>query len=120
MTPKRERYHATSATESCCSTGHRLSDAELAADVRLLAAAGSETRYEALRLIADADGEVCACELEPALAVSQGAVSQALSRLRAAGLVTRRKDGRWRYYGVTPEAERLLSALDEIRESTHE
>jgi ArsR family transcriptional regulator len=85
--------------------------------VQVLTALGNDTRYEALRLIADADadGGVCVCELEPALGVSQSAVSQALSRLYAAGLVSRRKDGRWRYYAVTPRAMTLLNTLDETR-----
>ena len=48
--------------------------------------------------------------------MSQGAVSQALSRLFGAGLVERRKEGRWRYYTATPRAERLLRVLDETRE----
>ena len=76
---------------------------------------GNDTRYEALRLIAEANGGVRVCELEPALGVSQSAVSQALSRLYTAGLVTRRKEGRWRYYAATPQAERILDALSEIR-----
>jgi len=101
---------------SCCGdAGHSLSEQELAADIQTLAAIGNETRYEALRLIAAADDGACGCELEPALGVSQGAVSQALSRLYAAGLVTRRKDGRWRYYSATARAERLLTVLDETR-----
>ncbi|WP_181692318.1 helix-turn-helix transcriptional regulator [Natronomonas sp. LN261] len=101
---------------SCCGEAeHPLTDRELAADIRTLAAVGNETRYEALRLIAEAEDGACGCELEPALGVSQGAVSQALSRLYAAGLLARRKDGRWRYYSVTPRAERLLDVLDETR-----
>lgn len=103
------------AGEGRCSPGHGLAEDEVAADVRTLATLGNDTRYEALRLIADADGEVCVCELEPALGVSQGAVSQALSRLFSSGLVERRKEGRWRYYATTPRADRLLGALDETR-----
>ena len=106
---------------SCsCEVDHTLSESELAADIQTLAAIGNETRYEALRLIAEAEDGVCVCELEPALGVSQGAVSQALSRLYAAGLVARRKDGRWRYYTATPQANRLLSVLDETRSTTDE
>jgi ArsR family transcriptional regulator len=103
--------------ERCCGPvrDHGLSDAAVAADVDLLGALGNDTRYEALRLVAGADDEVCVCELEPALEVSQGAVSQALSRLGGAGLLERRKEGRWRYYDATPRAERLLAALDEAR-----
>lgn len=100
---------------SCCSPRHSLTEAELAEDIDVLAALGNDTRYEALRLIAEADGAVCGCTLEPALGVSQSAVSQALSRLYTAGLLTRRKDGRWRYYDATPRAKRLLDTLDESR-----
>ncbi|SFK68032.1 transcriptional regulator, ArsR family [Halogranum rubrum] len=105
----------TDGDRVCCSAEHSLSEDELAADVQLLSALGNDTRYEALRLIAGTDSDVCVCELEPALGVSQSAVSQALSRLYSAGLVSRRKDGRWRYYAATPQAERLLDALDDVR-----
>lgn len=101
----------------CCSASHSLSEGEVAADVETLATLGNDTRYEALRLIVESDGDggVCVCELEPTLGVSQGAVSQALSRLFSAGLVERRKEGRWRYYTATPRANRLLDVLDGTR-----
>ncbi|AUX09526.1 ArsR family transcriptional regulator [Halalkaliarchaeum desulfuricum] len=105
----------------CCeAVAHSLTETELAADLRILTAAGSETRYEVLRLVAAADGGVCVCELEPSLGVSQGAISQALSRLYTAGLVSRRKEGRWRYYTATPRAQRLLELLDDIRTQNNE
>lgn len=101
----------------CCSEdySHSLTESAVATDVELLATLGNDTRYEALRLISEADDDICVCEIEPALGVSQGAVSQALSRLFSAGLVERRKEGRWRYYTVTSRAERLLRILDETR-----
>ena len=108
---------ATGPAADCCGPRtHPLSDAAVGADVETLAALGNRTRYETLRLVADADGPVCVCQLEPSLSVSQGAVSQALSRLHDAGLVTRRKEGRWRYYAPTPRADRLLAVLDGTRE----
>jgi ArsR family transcriptional regulator len=111
----------SSRSIECCEPGaHGLGDAEIAADRQVLTALGNETRYEALRLIATAEDGRCVCEIEPALGVSQGAVSQALSRLFAAGLVSRRKEGRWRYYEATPRARRLLSALDAVRGGTDE
>lgn len=102
------------------ATGRRsvdrpLTERAIDADVRTLATLGNDTRYEALRRIAEADDAVCVCELEPTLGVSQGAVSQALSRLFSAGLVERRKEGRWRYYTTTPRADRLLRVLDDTR-----
>jgi ArsR family transcriptional regulator len=106
------------AARGCCSIGHTLTEAELATDVETLATLGTDTRYEALRLITDSADDVCVCELEERLGVSQGAVSQALSRLFSAGLVERRKEGRWRYYTPTERAERLLAVLDETRSAS--
>jgi len=101
----------------CCSVGdgHGLTGAEVADDVEMLATLGNDTRYKALRRIAAAEEDVCVCEIEPGLGVSQGAVSQALSHLFGAGLVDRRKESRWRYYSTTPRAEKLLAVLDETR-----
>jgi ArsR family transcriptional regulator len=100
---------------NCCAVTHSLSTGTIDADVETFATLGNGTRYEALRLIAEADRKVCVCELEPSLPVSQGAVSQALSRLYDAGLVDREKRSRWRYYGATPRAKRLLAVLDGTR-----
>lgn len=79
------------------------------------AALANETRYRILLLADAADGGVCGCELEPHLDVKQSSISQSLSRLRKAGLLSRRKEGRWRYYDTTAVAESLLAAIDEGR-----
>lgn len=84
-------------------------------DPEALRALGGETRYRLARLLA-AGGERCVCELAPLVDVSESAVSHALSTLADAGLVTRRKEGRWRYYHATERAEALLGALDGTRE----
>lgn len=106
---------SAATSDRCGSVAHPLTDRDVEIDVETLAALGNETRYEALRLVASTAGGTCGCELEPVLGVSQGAVSQALSRLYDVGLLTRRKEGRWRYYSATPRAERLLDVLDETR-----
>lgn len=74
----------------------------------VFAVLGDETRYRLARLLATADGELCVCELEPLVDVSESAVSHALSDLVDAGLVTRRKDGNWRYYDATTLANDLF------------
>lgn len=114
-TDHRPRDTQRQAAADCYPVSHPLTEEAVAADIQTLAAVGNDTRYEALRLIAAADDDVCVCELEPTLGVSQGAVSQALSQLFSAGLVERRKEGRWRYYTATPRAERLLRVLDDTR-----
>ncbi|MFT4885681.1 MAG: ArsR family transcriptional regulator [Natronomonas sp.] len=102
-------------SNGCCTASHGLSEADIAEDVGTLSTLGNDTRYESLRLIAESEDDLCVCEIEPALGVSQSAVSQALSKLFSAGLVERRKEGRWRYYTATPRAQRLLDVLDETR-----
>ncbi len=105
----------TGSRGPCCSGTGPVDDEALVADLRLLSALGNDTRYELLRRIAAADGGVCVCDLEAAVGVSQSAVSQALSRLYSAGLVSRRKEGSWRYYESTATADALLSTLDDLR-----
>ncbi|MEE6208908.1 metalloregulator ArsR/SmtB family transcription factor [Salarchaeum sp. III] len=85
------------------------------AEVTALKTLGNDTRYDITRLLTAADRELCVCEISPVVDVSDSAISHALSDLHDAGLVTRRKDGTWRYYEVTDRAEALLSALDETR-----
>lgn len=105
----------TSEEGACCTPAPRPDAAAVEADVRLLSALAGETRYEALWVLVASEGERCACEIEGALSVSQSAVSQALGALYDAGLVERRKDGRWRYYRPTERARTVLAALDAVR-----
>ena len=90
-------------------------DSELETDVELLSALANETRYTIVRLLHTADDELCVCEISPLLDVSDSAISHALSQLTDAGLVTRRKDGKWRKYEATARANALLVALDGSR-----
>lgn len=101
---------------SCDASGVDI--AELASrpiqrEVGVFSTLGSETRFRILRILVAADDAVCGCELEPHLDVGQSTVSQSLSRLRREGLVSREKDGRWRYYEATPLAERLVAVVEE-------
>ncbi|AFZ73294.1 ArsR/SmtB family transcription factor [Natronobacterium gregoryi] len=84
-------------------------------DVDTLSALGNETRYQLVRLLVEADDELCVCEITPLVDVSDSAVSHALSTLVDTGLVTKRKDGRWRKYRATNRASALLTVLDGSR-----
>lgn len=70
-----------------------------------------------VRILASlAHGERCVCHLHGALGAPQPTVSRHLAVLRAAGLVSARRDGAWVYYALTAEAERWLApALTEWR-----
>lgn len=88
---------------------------DLESDVTLLSALANETRYRIVRILHLADGELCVCEFAPLLDVSDSAISHALSQLTDAGLVVRRKDGKWRKYRATARANAVLIALDGSR-----
>lgn len=78
----------------------------------VFAVLGNETRYRLARALAISGEEMCVCELEPLVEVSNSAVSHALSDLVEAGLVHRRKEGNWRYYRTTDLAESLFETAD--------
>lgn len=101
----------------CCTASVvGIDDAALERDVRVASTLANETRYELLRSLVAADGEVCACEFVGRVDASQSTVSRGLSALYDAGLASRRKEGQWRYYAPTEAAERLLETFDAIRE----
>lgn len=90
---------------------------DLEPDITALQTLGDGTRYSIVRLLVAADRALCVCEITPAVDVSDSAVSHALSDLRNVGLVTRRKEGPWRYYEPSDRALALVEALDATEES---
>lgn len=91
----------------------RLSSRSVTDQADLFSTIGNETRYRILLFLTEVDAPVCGCELEPHFDVGQSTISQSLTRLRKAGLVTRSKEGRWRYYEPTETAERLVELVEE-------
>ena len=74
-------------------------------------ALGDETRVRALLCLKD--GELCVCQLIDVLGLSPATVSKHMNLLYQAGLVERRKDGKWHYYrmadgDVNPSVRRAL------------
>lgn len=124
VTPRLEQY-VESADLECCPTldaevatlvslETSVQDSAVAAERDLLSVLADDTRYRILRILLESE-ERCVCELDAFLDVSDSAISHAMSRLVDAGLVTRRKEGRWRIYAATDRAERLVRAVqDEV------
>jgi ArsR family transcriptional regulator len=75
---------------------------DFARAARLFHALSDETRLGILDLLRD--GERCVCDLQSDLDAAQSRLSFHLRVLREAGLVTDRKEGRWSYYTIVPEA----------------
>jgi ArsR family transcriptional regulator len=80
-------------------------------------ALSDETRLQLLERLRD--GEQCVCDLTDALDAAQSRLSFHLKTLKDAGLVTDRKQGRWVYYALNPDAfealERFLGSLKPSR-----
>lgn len=78
--------------------------------VTVLAALGEPTRLALMQHLW-AHGETCACELIPEIGATQSRVSRHLQVLKAAGLVTDRRDAQRVLYRVDP---RLAPELMEL------
>ena len=68
----------------------------------LFHALSDETRLGILEKLRN--GEQCVCDLQDDLSAAQSRLSFHLRVLKEAGLVTDRKEGRWSYYSIAPEA----------------
>ncbi|MCR8921330.1 metalloregulator ArsR/SmtB family transcription factor [Dasania sp. GY-MA-18] len=61
-----------------------------------------ETRLRCLMLI-EQEHELCVCELVAALAESQPKISRHLAQLRAAGVLSDKRQGQWVFYQLNPQ-----------------
>ncbi|SFS10363.1 transcriptional regulator, ArsR family [Halomicrobium zhouii] len=89
-----------------------LGEAQVDAELGVLSALSSETRYTLVRVLVAAGEELCVCELHAVVDVSESGLSHALSTLVDAGLVDARKDGRWKMYRATNRAVALVTVLE--------
>ena len=77
-------------------------------------AVAEETRFRVVRLLAS--GERCVCELQDELDSAQSRLSFHLKKLKEAGVVSDRREGRWVYYSLVPEALAEMQAfLGEVK-----
>jgi ArsR family transcriptional regulator len=103
------------ATESSAAEKEGAREVGLAEYLRLL---GDDNRLRIFSLLTKT--ELCVCEIEDLVGLSQSLVSNHLAALRRAGLVESRRDdedARWVFYRACPEAaaalrERLTALLD--------
>ncbi|UCD65191.1 MAG: winged helix-turn-helix transcriptional regulator [Candidatus Zixiibacteriota bacterium] len=57
------------------------------------------------------EGELCVCDLTEVLSLPQSTVSRHMSRLKTAGLVSDRREGKWVYYRLADPSSRFLVSL---------
>ena len=89
-----------------------LGQTQVDAELGVLSALANETRYTIVRVLVAAQEELCVCELNAVVDVTESGLSHALSQLVDAGLVDGRKDGRWKKYRATNRAVALVTVLD--------
>jgi ArsR family transcriptional regulator len=84
-------------------------------------ALGDETRLKIVDRLSE--GELCVCDLTGLLDTKQPLLSFHLKTLKEAGILNDRRDGRWVYYSLKPEAlaflEQFLGALKERGRKPH-
>ena len=83
---------------------------ETAVDAQLTVfkALANESRVRILEALRD--GEMCACELQVVLDAPQSTVASHLRELADAGIVKKRRQGKWTYYRIGDTA--VLQLLD--------
>jgi ArsR family transcriptional regulator len=80
--------------------------------ITILSALAEPTRLEALRRVWDGR-EHCVCELMQELGASQSRMSRHMAALKAAGLVTDRRDAQWVRYRRAPNlAQEVVRLVD--------
>lgn len=76
--------------------------------LRRFQAVSDDTRLRLVRRLAS--GEECVCDLQGMLGAAQSRLSFHLRKLKDAGIVSDRREGRWVFYSLVP------SALEEMAE----
>ena len=76
---------------------------------RVLKAVADESRLRIVALLSH--GELCVCDIESALGLSQPNASRQLGLLRSAGVVEPRRDGNWIYYRLAPQTHEACKQL---------
>ena len=69
--------------------------------ITITSALSDETRLRALLLLRD--GELCVCQVIDTLGLSPSNISRHMTLLYQAGLVERRKEGKWHYYRLASD-----------------
>ena len=80
--------------------------------VTLFHALSDETRLALLERLKG--GEQCVCELTEAMKATQSRLSFHLKVLKEAGFIRDRREGRWMYYSIDPDAVEELEAVVEM------
>ena len=82
-----------------------MTEQEIAKECKAL---GDENRVRIIKMLTD--GELCACKILDALAITQPTLSHHMKILCDSGLVVSRKEGKWMHYALSREGFAKASA----------
>ena len=83
--------------------------------LELFQAIAEPTRLDIVRRLTT--GERCVCDLQDDLDAAQSRLSFHLKKLKDAGVISDRREGRWVYYSLVPEAlEQMRAFLGEVKD----
>ena len=101
----------------CCAplASPSLSAVEAEATAELFKALGDPARVRILNVIAQSGGEVCACDLNEPVGLTQPTVSHHLKKLVEAGLLEREQRGRWAFFSLQRDAVEKLAAVADLK-----
>jgi ArsR family transcriptional regulator len=103
-----------SAIAKCCGVPvtSPLDRAEAESVATLLKAVADPVRLQLVSIVRSAEGqEACACDLTPAVGLSQPTVSHHLKVLVEAGILTREQRGSWAWFHLVPERLEQLAGV---------
>ncbi len=102
---------------ACCAPlgAPSISDDEVAATATLFSSLADPARVRIVNLLATSSAAVCACDLQPALGLSQPTVSHHLKKLTESGLLDREQRGKWAFYSLNRNAIARLSAVADLK-----
>lgn len=103
-------------TQACCTPiGSGLDQRQAEELGSVLKTLADPARLRILSILALTD-EMCACDLEEPLDLSQPTVSHHIKQLREAGFVDSERRGKWVYHRIVPErVDEVRAALDLTR-----
>jgi ArsR family transcriptional regulator len=87
-----------------------VTEAQIASITAATRALADPVRLQIVDVLRQHEGQVCVCDLQPLVGVSQPTLSHHLRKLRDAGLVGAERHGQWAYYFVIPDALEELTA----------
>tara|TARA_Y100000590_G_scaffold454553_1_gene601561 strand:- start:50 stop:397 length:348 start_codon:yes stop_codon:yes gene_type:complete len=79
--------------------------------LEIFKALSEETRFRIIFILRNAKNELCECDIADILDVPQYNISKHLNILDSAGMIKKRKEGRWIYLSLSDSLDKFKSSV---------